>query len=123
VLAQPAPRCEAPPVVEAPVVPAVQAPETPPADEVPATAEATTPPPVEEPAPAVVAETPVVPEQPEPAPEAKDTHYKIKWGDTLWDISESYYKNPWLYPTIAKHNKIKNPNLIISGTYIDIPAK
>jgi LysM repeat protein len=107
-----------PPVVEAPVVPAVQ----PPVDEPPVVTE-TTPPPAEEPAPAVVAETPVVPEQPEPAPEAKDTHYKIKWGDTLWDISESYYKDPWQYPTIAKYNKIKNPNLIISGTYIDIPAK
>jgi hypothetical protein len=111
------------PVVEAPVVPAVEAPA--PVEPVAATAETQTPPPVEAPAetaPAVV-EQPAAPVQPEPAPEAKDTHYKIKWGDTLWDISDAYYKNPWLYPTIAKHNKIKNPNLIISGTYIDIPAK
>lgn len=49
--------------------------------------------------------------------------YKIKWGDTLWDLSETYYKNPWLYKKIARHNKIKNPNLIISGTYIEIPPK
>ncbi|WP_029409738.1 LysM peptidoglycan-binding domain-containing protein [Treponema pedis] len=49
--------------------------------------------------------------------------YKIKWGDTLWDLSESFYKTPWLYKKIANHNKIKNPNLIISGTYIDIPPK
>ena len=112
------------PVVEAPVVPAVEAPAEP-APATDATAETPTPPPVEAPAetaPAVV-EQPAAPVQPEPAPEAKDTHYKIKWGDTLWDISDAYYKNPWLYPTIAKHNKIKNPNLIISGTYIDIPAK
>ena len=111
------------PVVEAPVVPAVEAPA--PVEPVAATDETQTPPPVEAPAetaPAVV-EQPAAPVQPEPAPEAKDTHYKIKWGDTLWDISDAYYKNPWLYPTIAKHNKIKNPNLIISGTYIDIPAK
>ncbi|HNY20762.1 MAG TPA: LysM peptidoglycan-binding domain-containing protein [Treponemataceae bacterium] len=88
--------------------------------------EATTPPPVEttEPAPAAtVTEEPVVPAAPEPAPEAEATHYKIKWGDTLWDISESYYKTPWRYPEISKFNKIKNPNLIISGTYIDIPPK
>ena len=49
--------------------------------------------------------------------------YKIKWGDTLWDLSETYYKTPWLYKKIADYNKIKNPNLIIAGTYIDIPPK
>lgn len=106
------------PAVEAPVVPAVE-----PAPVVEPAPEVVTPPPVETPAETVVVEEPVAPVQPEPAPEAKDTHYKIKWGDTLWDISDAYYKNPWLYPTIAKYNKIKNPNLIISGTYIDIPAK
>lgn len=49
--------------------------------------------------------------------------YKVKWGDTLWDLSETFYKNPWLYTKIAKHNKIKNPSLIISDTYIEIPPK
>ncbi|UTC74184.1 LysM peptidoglycan-binding domain-containing protein [Treponema sp. OMZ 792] len=49
--------------------------------------------------------------------------YKIKWGDTLWDLSETFYKTPWLYKKIADYNKIKNPNLIIAGTYIDIPPK
>lgn len=49
--------------------------------------------------------------------------YKVKWGDTLWDLSETFYKNPWLYKKIAKHNKIKNPSLIVSGTYIEIPPK
>ena len=112
----------APSAVEAPVVPAVE-----PAPAPAAAPEATTPPPVETkteaPATAVVEEPAAAPVQPEPTAEAKDTHYKIKWGDTLWDISNAYYRTPWLYPKIAKHNKIKNPNLIISGTYIDIPAK
>ncbi|UTC66058.1 MULTISPECIES: LysM peptidoglycan-binding domain-containing protein [unclassified Treponema] len=49
--------------------------------------------------------------------------YKIKWGDTLWDLSETFYKTPWLYKKIADYNKIKNPSLIIAGTYIDIPPK
>ncbi|MFQ3546808.1 MAG: Hsp70 family protein [Termitinemataceae bacterium] len=49
--------------------------------------------------------------------------YKIRWGDTLWDISEAFYRNPWLYPRIAKFNKIRNPDLIISGTVIKIPPK
>ncbi len=66
----------------------------------------------------------VVPEIPEaPKEEVKGVSYKIRWGDTLWDLSDSYYKNPWLYPKIAKFNGIKNPDLIISGTWITIPPK
>ena len=49
--------------------------------------------------------------------------YQIQWGDTLWDISEAFYRNPWLYPRIARYNNIKNPNLIISGFNIRIPPK
>jgi len=50
-------------------------------------------------------------------------NYKIRWGDTLWDIADAFYRNPWLYPRIAKHNNIKNPNLIISGRTIRIPPR
>ena len=49
--------------------------------------------------------------------------YTIRWGDTLWDISEAFYRNPWLYPRIAQHNNIRNPNLIISGRTIRIPPR
>ena len=49
--------------------------------------------------------------------------YRIRWGDTLWDISEAFYRNPWLYPRIARFNNIRNPNLIISGRTIRIPPK
>lgn len=114
------------PAVEAPAVPAVE-PVAEPTPEPAATTEPATPPPAETPATetptATVVEEPAAPVQPEPAPEAKETKLKLKWGDTLWDISEAYYKNPWLYPKIAKFNKIKNPNLIIAGTYINIPPK
>lgn len=87
--------------------------------------------PAEEVAPAkedaiVIAETPaaVVPAEPEPLPEPiLDIRYKIVWGDTLWDISTAYYKTPWKYKKIAKYNKIRNPDHIISGTYILIPAE
>lgn len=66
----------------------------------------------------------VVPE-PAPEPEQKpaDIVYKIKWGDTLWDISEAYYKTPWKYPKIARYNNIRDPDYIISGTTISIPAE
>jgi hypothetical protein len=49
--------------------------------------------------------------------------YQIRWGDTLWDISEAFYRNPWLYPRIARHNNIKNPDHIIAGRTIRIPPK
>ena len=96
---------------------------------------------VEEPKPAVVVEV----SPPKPAGTSKTTRtrppapvssykvpltipkdgapYKIRWGDTLWDISEAFYRNPWLYPRIARFNKIRNPDLIISGTTIKIPPK
>jgi nitrogen fixation-related uncharacterized protein len=49
--------------------------------------------------------------------------YRIRWGDTLWDISEAFYRDPWLYPRIARFNNIGNPDLIISGTTIRVPPK
>ena len=53
----------------------------------------------------------------------KSVRYRLRWGDTLWDISETFYKNPWKYKKIARYNGIKNPNRIIAGRYITIPAK
>lgn len=63
---------------------------------------------------------PVKPVKSESAP--KDIQYKIKWGDTLWDIADAYYKNPWKYKQIAKYNNIANPDKIVSGTIISIPS-
>jgi LysM repeat protein len=54
----------------------------------------------------------------DPRPEVT---YRIKKGDTLWDISATYYRTPWLYPRLAKANSIKNPDLIFAGTRITIP--
>ena len=50
-------------------------------------------------------------------------NYTVRWGDTLWDISDAFYRDPWLYPRIARHNNIRNPNHIISGRTIRIPPK
>ena len=49
--------------------------------------------------------------------------YQIRWGDTLWDLSISFYRTPWLYGKIAKANNIKNPNLIFAKTQIYIPER
>jgi len=52
---------------------------------------------------------------------SKQANYLIKRGDTLWDISATYYRNPWLYPRLAAANSIRNPDLIFAGTRIIIP--
>ncbi len=65
----------------------------------------------------------VEPEKPSEPEKPKVITYKIKWGDTLWDISNAYYKNPWRYRMIARYNNIKNPDYIISGTTIQIPQE
>jgi len=64
------------------------------------------------------------PAAPAPAPAAPSpgsVTYRIKKGDTLWDISATYYRNPFLYPRLAKANSIPNPDLIFAGTRIVIP--
>jgi nucleoid-associated protein YgaU len=93
---------EEPPVIQAPVTP-------PPAR--PVTAERKRPP-----APVSSYKVPaVIPKDGAP--------YRIRWGDTLWDISEAFYRDPWLYPRIARYNNIRNPDLIISGRTIRVPPK
>ena len=49
--------------------------------------------------------------------------HNIRWGDTLWDISTKYYRNPWKYHDIARHprNKIRNPDYILAGFKVFIP--
>jgi len=49
--------------------------------------------------------------------------YKIRWGDTLWEISSSFYDNPWLYGQIADENEIPNPDRIFAEDSIFIPRK
>ncbi len=53
----------------------------------------------------------------------KGVWYRIRWGDTLWGISYSFYSSPKLYAKIAEENKIKNPDLIFAETKIFIPKE
>jgi len=83
-------------------------------------------------APAPVASTPPSRQRPEPPVASykvpsvipkEGAPYRIRWGDTLWDIAAAFYRNPWLYPRIARFNNIRNPDLIISGTTIRVPPR
>jgi outer membrane biosynthesis protein TonB len=59
--------------------------------------------------------------QPAPAP-VEETVYTIKQGDTLWDIANSFLKDPFLWPFIWKANPgIANPDLIFAGNKLSIP--
>lgn len=51
------------------------------------------------------------------------TWYWLRWGDTLWGLSSSFYRDPWLYPSIAEQNNIADPDTIFAGSRIYIPPR
>ncbi len=89
----------------------------------------------EPPKPVAQAE-PAKPEPPKPAPEppkaappaapapiaaGDGVWYQLKYGDTLWDLSSSFYRDPFRYGQIAVENGIANPDVIFAGRDIYIP--
>lgn len=47
--------------------------------------------------------------------------YVVKKGDTLWDISNVFLRDPWRWPQLWHNNpQIKNPNLIYPGDTLNL---
>ena len=47
--------------------------------------------------------------------------YTVKQGDTLWDISQRFIKDPFYWPNLWSHNpKVGNPHLIYPGQKLRI---
>lgn len=53
--------------------------------------------------------------QPESAPEV----YEVRDGDTLWDITQRFLGNPWLWPRVWSYNpQIQNPHWIFPANLL-----
>ena len=56
------------------------------------------------------------------ADETKYIYHNVKFGDTLWSLSQKYYNNPYYWPNIFKNNadRIYDADLILHGQSIII---
>ncbi len=79
----------------------------------------------EEEAPEVVETPAAAPVEPAPQPVVLKHNYPEKYvvvrGDTLWDISTRFLKDPWMWPKLWHFNPhIANPHLIFPGDILTI---
>lgn len=84
----------------------------------PAPAPAAAPPPASSPSPAPVAREAASPARLNPRhPE----RYVVRKGDTLWDISAMFLRDPWYWPEIWYANpQVRNPHLIFPGDVLTL---
>ena len=59
--------------------------------------------------------------EPVPLAEGHPNEYVVQVGDTLWDISATFLKDPWFWPEIWYVNpEIENPHLIYPGDVLGL---
>lgn len=51
----------------------------------------------------------------------KGATYKVVKGDSLWKIAVRAYGDGYKWATVAKENKLKNPNVIHTGNILILP--
>ena len=47
-------------------------------------------------------------------------YHIMKKGESLWDVAQNYYGDPYLYPKIIELNKLSSPDFIEPGTKIRV---
>lgn len=55
------------------------------------------------------------------ASETLPTTHTVSENESLWSIAEEYYKSGYNWVTIAKENKLANPDVIYVGQKLDLP--
>lgn len=63
-----------------------------------------------------------IPRRPSPPPPPPPVTHVVVAGDTLWDLAQRFYGNPFRYREIAAANNIANPSLIFPGQVLVIPG-
>jgi hypothetical protein len=59
----------------------------------------------------------------EPAPPPPNVHV-VQRGDTLWDVCDRYFHNPWEWPKIWSYNpELQNPHWIFPGDQLRLVPK
>jgi hypothetical protein len=52
-------------------------------------------------------------------PTSDPIQHQVRSGDTLWDLSDSYYGSPWYWPQVWSQNpQVSNPHYIYPGDLI-----
>ncbi len=47
-------------------------------------------------------------------------YYQMQPGESLWDVAQKEYGNPYLYPTLVELNQLSSPDLVEPGMKIRI---
>ena len=69
---------------------------------------------------AMMAETP----SEEEAEADEEIQYRVKEGDTLWDITQTLWQDPFLWPKVWRNNPyVINPDLIYPGNVLVFPPR